>query len=162
MHGPDRQGGTPLRRPLRAGAFLALLAAAPGSRAAADSSTAQPALIPLGGAVLFSNIEGPLSFITTVARELPKGAALHHEARGESCQHALSIPLLGVSRMLKISGALGEGGYDKALGKIRERHPDFDGLFDVKMDLHFTSVLGLYTRLCVEVEGRGFTLPGSR
>lgn len=125
--------------------------------AGAQEGAARPALIPTGGIVLFRQSAGPLSFEAPTPRDLPPGArSLPGEARGRACQYAINVPLGNPLRPGSISGAGGDGGYRRALEDLRRARPDLAGVYDVKADLHVTSVLGVFRRLCVEVTGRGF------
>jgi len=67
----------------------------------------------------------------------------------------VSLPTSSSSRA-SISGAVGEGGFARALQDIRERHPDLTGIYDVKVDEHFLGILTVYSRRCIEVTARGF------
>jgi hypothetical protein len=135
-----------------------ILAFLPGAaRAQDDDGQAQPRLVPAGGILLFYNSTGPLSFETATPGHLPPGAVrLPGELQGSSCQYALAIPLSASLRATSVSGAKGDGSYEKALGVLRAGHPELSGVYDVKVDLHVTSVLGVFRRLCTEITARGF------
>lgn len=108
----------------------------------------------MGGFIVFYNSQGPLSSVLMTRRELPPDAVPAAEVFGKSCQHGLSIPISASLRSQSISGAVGDGGYRRAVENIRREHPDVIGLYDVRVDEHTTSILGIYKRLCVEVTAR--------
>jgi len=130
------------------------LCAASAAFADREGYQARPGLLRVGGFVLFYNAQGPLSSVPMTRRELPKDALPSAEVFGKSCQHGLSIPLSASLRAQSISGAVGDGGYRKAVEKIRLAHPEVIGLYDVRIDHHTISILGIYKRLCVEVTAR--------
>ncbi len=138
---------------MRLALLCALLAAGP---AAADESQARPGLIPVGGIMLFYNSSGPLSFVSMTRSELPRGATLLGEVRARSCQFGLSIPLGLDPGAMSLSGAAGDGGFKKALAGLQKERPELSGIYDVKVDNHLVSVLGIFRRLCVEVTALGF------
>jgi hypothetical protein len=41
---------------------------------------------------------------------------------------------------------------------IQSRSSELDGIFDVKVDVHKFSILGIYRRECTEITARGFSL----
>jgi hypothetical protein len=135
-----------------------LAAALPGvpSHAQYDSYEANPGLISIGGWVVFFASEGPLSYATLTARDLPRDAVRMGPVRGRACQYGLSTPIIGLNQVPRLSGAVGEGGFEKALQQIREQHPDLRGVYDVKVDDHVTTVLTVFHRQCTEVTARGF------
>ncbi|MDE2293182.1 MAG: hypothetical protein KGL53_13960 [Elusimicrobia bacterium] len=139
---------------MRAGT-AALLAAALALPAAAQE-TAEPALVPVGGVMLFYDTQAPLSFVPPTRRELPKDAVDAGNVAGEACQQGLSIPLSLSLNPTSVSGAFGRGGFDEALERIRKAVPGLRGVYDVRIDMRVTSVLGVWRRLCVEVTARGF------
>lgn len=114
-------------------------------------------LIFVGGFILFYDSAGPLSYQTFTPRESPDGALSLGEVTGDSCQHGLSIPIIfSATDRFSVSGAKGDGSFKKALRDLRQRHPDVDGIYDVKVDVHQLSILGIYKRDCTEVVARGF------
>ncbi|MFH1725892.1 MAG: hypothetical protein ABII00_14885 [Elusimicrobiota bacterium] len=135
---------------------LCLAAAVPAARAEEGAHRARPALIPLGGIVLFYDVQGPLSFVSMTRRELPADAVPVGTVKGRACQHGLSVPLSASLEATELSAAAGKGGYRKALERIRGAHPGLRGVYDVKVDLHRISILGIYGRVCTEVEAFGF------
>lgn len=140
-------------------ALALLLAALPAC--AQEGSEARPALVPAGGLLLFYNSQGPLSFVTMTLRDLPPGAVLAGEVKSRGCQHGLSIPIAANIRATSLSGAAGDGGYFKALRALKKERPELAGIYDVKVDLHLVSILGIYRRLCTEILARGFRTAGS-
>lgn len=137
---------------------LLLLPALGGARARAqEGSSARPGLVTVGGLLLFYDAQGPLSFVPMTPGDLPKGAAvLPGELFARSCQYGLSLPISASLRATSVSGAVGNGGYEKAMAALRVEHPEVRGLFDVKIDVRTTVVLGLWRRQCVELTGRAF------
>ena len=118
---------------------------------------ASPGLIFVGYLMVYYDSEGPLSYQTITPWELPKDAIMVGEVTGDSCQHGLSIPIIfSASDRVSISGATGDGSYKKALRDIQRKHPDLDGLFDVKVDIHQLSILTIYSRSCTIVVAQGF------
>lgn len=118
---------------------------------------ATPGLIFVGLFMVFYDSEGPLSYQTGTPYEVPKDAIRTGEVRGDSCQHGVSIPIpFTTSSLVSFSGAKGNGSYKKALLDIKEQHPDLDGLYDVKVDIHRRAILTIYRRSCTIVVARGF------
>lgn len=138
-------------------AFLILFLSAPAARAQDDGYLARPALLNPGGFVIYMNSDSPLSFLTMTPKEIPPDAEiLLGDVKGRSCQHGLSIPLGIPFTSPKISGAKGKGGYEKALKDLHEKYPGIRGIFDVKIDTHILSILGIYKRTCTEILARAF------
>lgn len=127
-----------------------------------DGSEASPGIISVGGIVLFYNSSGPLSFVSMTVGELPKGAVPTGTVQGRTCQYGISIPIEAALRPTSLSGAAGNGGYRKTLEAMRREHPELSGIFDVKVDLHILSVLGIYKRQCTEILARGFRQEGGK
>lgn len=119
------------------------------------SYEAQFGLIQVGGFVVIYDTEGPMSYVTLTSKDLPRDFQPMGEVQGRGCQRALSIPILGDGNT-QVSGALGDGGYQRALRQIREENPGLRGIYDVKVDDHEFSILGIYSQLCAEVTARGF------
>lgn len=132
-----------------------------GSIALAESASyeAQFGLITVSGFIVFYSTQGPLSYHTMTLKDLPDDATLSGEVTGKSCQHGISIPIfMDITRSITLSGAKGDGGFKKAIVSIHRDHPRLDGLFDIKVDTHQLSILGIYKRQCTEVSARGFSL----
>jgi hypothetical protein len=126
------------------------------------SYEANVGLIAPGGFIVFYNSQGPLSYRTLTFKDLPAGFSLISEVRAENCQHSVNLPLGYLFREgVTLSGAQGNGGFKKAMASLRRDYPDVDGIFDVKIDIHELSILGLYTRECTEIVARGFKAPNS-
>ena len=130
-------------------------------QAGADGASyeAAPGFIAIGGYVVFFNSKGPLSFNTLTPGEIPRDALDLGEVRCQSCQQGLSIPIAAPSLSSKgtsISAARGDGGYRKAILNLQKEKPELRGIYDVKIDFHRISILGIYRRLCTEVTARGF------
>ena len=124
---------------------------------AQEGERVRPTLMPTGGFVLFYGGSGPMSYITPTPRDVPKGARMLGEVQGEGCQWGIFIPLQLSLRPEGVSSVFGNAGFVKALGEIRQKHPDLDGLFDMKIDRHTFSILSIYNRACTEVIARGFS-----
>ncbi len=138
--------------------LAAALLAASSVRAQEEGTMARPGLISPGGLVVFYASEGPLSFQTLTPGELPAGARDAGEVRGRSCQHGLSIPVTASIRPTTVSGAAGNGGYNKTFVGILKVRPDLAGIYDVKVDVQTFSILGFYRRICTEILARGYRL----
>lgn len=143
-------------RLLTAAVLLAALASSAAARGEGDEETAAPGLIPPGNFVLFYDTEGPMSFVTMTPRERPKGARELGTVKGSSCQHGLSVPITANVRGTSITGAIGNGGYARALADIKKAKPDVAGIYDVRTDMRVFSILGIYRKLCTEVTARAF------
>jgi hypothetical protein len=114
-------------------------------------------LLPVGGFMLFYDSQGPLSYTSLTPDQIPQNVILLEEVIGESCQHGLSIPLFIFSPLRgNVSGARGDGSYRRALDDLHGKYLDLDGIFDIKVDIHQYSILGIYKRNCTEVVARGF------
>jgi hypothetical protein len=149
-----------VRRRLAWLVLIGLLGVAPAG-ARAQTYEASPDLIGVGGYVLFYDARGPLSFLAMTPRELPPGATVAGEVRGHACAYGLSVPIALSLDAIRVSGAYGMAGYEDALDGIRRDHPDLAGVFDVRVDDHTISLLGIFRRACTEVVARGFRLPGA-
>ncbi|MFA6317247.1 MAG: hypothetical protein WC943_07505 [Elusimicrobiota bacterium] len=139
--------------------LLLLLALASPAFADEDGRRDKPSLIRTGGIMLYYSAEGPLSFMTMTPGELPPGAVDAGPVFGKTCQHGLSIPITPSWRPSTVSGAKGDSGFMKTLAGVMKAHPGLGGVYDVKVDLHITSILGFYRRTCTELTARGYTLP---
>ena len=128
----------------------------------AESGLILAGLISIRDIIVFYDSEGPLSYQTMTHRDVPENAVLVGEVVGESCQRGLRFPILFVLPInFRVSGAIGNGSYEKALGDIKKKHPDLDGLYDVKVDIHKRSILTVYVSDCTIVAAQGFKLKGS-
>jgi hypothetical protein len=136
-------------------AAAALLLAAAGAARAQDGTEAWPGLIVPGGTfVLFYDSEGTLSYPAPTPLDVPKDAVQMGEVKGKACQYQLNVPLL--SSLGTFSGSAGRGGYKDVFKKMRKTYPGLRGLYDVKVDDHEITLLGLFERLCTEVTAYGF------
>jgi hypothetical protein len=124
-----------------------------------EGAHARPTLLRPGGIVLFNVGSGPMSSIFPTPSELPKQAKVLGEVRGVGCQQGIFIPLQLSLRPQGASSAWGNAGFQKAIAQIRQQDSRVDGIFDVKVDRHIFSVLGIYQRACTEILARGFTNP---
>ena len=126
-----------------------------GAQLESSSYEARPGLLRLSGLAVFFGVQGTLSYAATPGG-LPRGAQPLGEVRGQACQQGLSVPLgLGL-RAQRLRVGAGKGGYERALDDIRGRRPELRGVYDVKVDDHIVSVLGVFQRLCTEITARGF------
>lgn len=139
-------------------AVLCLLAAAPAAAMGEnEDDDALPSMQGRGGLHLFYQNTGPMSFVAMTPKDVPAGARQLGEVKSVSCQRGLAIPLAASFRATSVSNSYGDGGYRKALELMKKRHPDLEGIYDVKVDLGIFSVLGgLYRSLCTYVTARGF------
>jgi hypothetical protein len=122
----------------------------------AATYTAAPSAAPINGYFIVYDVEGTLSFEPSTRWELSKNIADAGEVFGESCAYGLSVPIALNLNATQVSGAYGEDGYNKAIKFILLAHPGILGIYDVKADRHTISVLGLFTRICLELSARGF------
>ena len=138
-----------------AGLLLALLLV-PAAARAQQTYEASPDLIGIGGYVVFYDARGPLSFLPMTRRDLPHDAVIGDEVAGQACSYGVSIPVTLSVNAIRVSGAYGMAGYEDALAKIQQAHPHLAGVFDVRVDDHTISVLGIFRRACTQVVARGF------
>lgn len=124
-----------------------------------DEFEGAPAVLRVGGLLVYHDTNAPLGFTAMTPKDLPVGAVLAGEVRARACQHGLAVPLTASLRATTVSGAKGDGGYREALVVLAKNHPGLAGVFDVKVDLHSISILGIYRRLCTEISALGFRLP---
>jgi hypothetical protein len=118
---------------------------------------ARPTLIQPGSYfVVFYQAQGGLSYLPLQGKDLPKEAVDLGSFREKTCQYGLSIPTSIAYNATKISMAMGEGDYFKTLAKMRRKHPELAGLFDIKADQQTTVVLGIFSRECMVIDARGF------
>jgi hypothetical protein len=143
-----------MRRAAALSAALVAAAAAAAPAFADSSDEAWPGLIVPSGFVLFYDTTGTLSYPS--ASRLPPQAEPLGKVKGRGCQYMLSVPLSLALRSNSASGAAGRGGYDAAFKDIRKAHPELRGIYDVKVDDHELSILGVFTRVCTEVTAFGF------
>jgi hypothetical protein len=117
---------------------------------------ASTGIIRPGGFVLFLSASGPLSYATLTPGDLPGDALRLGPVRGRGCQFAIATPIINIAGIPRLSAGAGSGGFDKALQNIRERYPDLQGLYDVKIDVHMVNILTVFQRLCTEITAQGF------
>ncbi len=140
-----------------AAALLVLLAAPAAALGENEDDTALPSMTNRGSIHLFYQSVGPMSFVAMTPKDVPADARQLGEVKSVSCQRGVSIPLAASFRATSVSNSYGDGGYRKALELMKKRHPDLEGIYDVKVDLGIFSVLGgLYRSLCTYVTARGF------
>ena len=106
---------------------------------------------------IYQGSTGPLSYQASTLRD---GRALLREVRGEACQYSIVLPLpIGGAAVpdqgseagvLQLGVGWGDGGFARAMEDAR-RDAGGDVLVDVRADRHFTTVLWVYRRNCVEV-----------
>jgi len=141
-------------RLLLAAAF-ALAAAAPCA-AQDDEGTAFPTMQTTSWLTPFYDATGPMSYVAMTPKDVPAGARLIPEVRGEYCQHGLAIPTTLSAQATDINLVYGDGGFVKSVRKIIEAHPDVAGIYDVRVDLRIFSILGIYKKTCTIVTARAF------
>ena len=147
-------------RMLLAAALVALLAATGRAAGEGDEDDALPGLQPANGMVLFYESSGPLSFPSMTPKDVPDGVRKIREVKGRACQRGLSVPIGANFNATNISAYYGNGGYAKAVARIKELNPDVIGLYDVRTDVEVFSILGFYRSLCTEVTARAFASGG--
>lgn len=133
-----------------------LLGALPCRAEERDEFEGAPGLIPPGGMVLYYDTSGPFAFAASTPKDIPKDAVMVGEVRSRSCQHGLAIPTSLSMRSSSLSAYKGDGSYEKALRVMKEKNPELRGIFDVKVDQHVRSILGIYRRLCTEISAKGY------
>lgn len=116
----------------------------------------QPALIAPGGLPVFFASQGPLAYAGLTRSELPSDAIPVGQVTGRSCQYSLAIPLAVALRSTSISGAVGNGSYNKIFRKMDQRYPGLRGIYDAKIDLQRLSILGIFGKLCTEITAQGY------
>lgn len=126
-----------------------------------DYEASNGLMAPPGSIILFYDSQGPLSFVTLLPRDLPPGYRLMGEVYGKSCQYGIGIPLSPPTSPrgsgASISGVKGNGSFQRALAHIQGRYPGLKGIFDVKVDDQYTSILTVFRRLCTEITAKGFS-----
>jgi hypothetical protein len=132
--------------------LLAVLSA--GAQLHEEAHEASVGLISPGGMVIYYDSTGTNSMVSMTARELPPDARPMGEVSGQACQYGLSLPFFLSS--LPLAAVRGRGGYEDALRDLTAAHPWVRGLYDVRVDLRTTRVLGFFARLCTEVKGLGY------
>ena len=105
---------------------------------------------------MFFSTEGPLAYRPLTRSEIPKNAVLMGRVSGQSCQFSLAIPLSASARGTSISGAIGNGTYSKIIKQIEKEHAGLRGIYDAKVDLHSTTILGIFGRLCTEIDAQAY------
>ena len=141
-------------------ALLVLLAVPVAALGENEDDTALPTMTSRGSIHLFYQSVGPMSFVAMTPKDVPADARQLGEVRSVSCQRGVSIPLAANIRATSVSNSYGDGGYRKALELMKKKHPDLEGIYDVKVDLGIFSLLGgIYRSLCTYVTARGFAKP---
>jgi hypothetical protein len=137
-------------------ACLVMALVAPQAAIGQSGYDASSGVIRPGGFVLFLSASGPLSYATLTPGQLPRDALRLGPVSGRGCQFAIATPILNFAGIPRLSAGAGGGGFDKALQNIRERYPDLQGIYDVKIDIHVVVVLTVFQRLCTEITAQGF------
>lgn len=132
-----------------------LLAAAPACALDEDEAVARSGLLRMGGFNLGTIADAPLGLLGAVGSEIPKNAARLGELRGRACQYGVGVPY-SLNFLSTINGVGGKGSFEKAIADIKKKQPDVEGLYDLKVDVHITGVLGIFRRQCIELSGRGW------
>ncbi len=123
---------------------------------ARQSEGLRPGLIKPGGLPVFFSSQGPLAYTSLTSSEIPKDAVPIGTVTGHRCQFSLSVPITASIRSTSVSGAVGDGTFGKIIQDLTHEHPGLLGLYDVKVDLHYTSLLGIFGRLCTEMTAEGY------
>ena len=120
---------------------------------------ARPGVLPEG--TVFEEATGPLSYQASTPRDVGR-VAPRGEAHGEACQYGIIVPISAastffrnptaddVARIPPLGVVWGEGGYAAAMADAQQSAGG-GRLYDVRADLHISSVLGVYVRDCVDV-----------
>ena len=140
-----------------AAVLLSLLAAPAAALGENEDATAVPTMTSRGSIHIFYQSVGPMSFVAMTPKDVPADARALGEVKSVSFQRGVSIPLAANIRATSVSNSYGDGGYRKALELMKKKHPDLEGIYDVKVDLGIFSLLGgIYRSLCTYVTARGF------
>jgi hypothetical protein len=114
-----------------------------------------PGTLPLG--TVFQNSHGPLAY-----RSPTEPGVVRTQVTGEACSDALVVPpafgagflvdptQTNLSKIPTLGIAWGDAGIARAVADAKE-HAAGGRLYDVRIDAHTTSVLGVYLHLCTEV-----------
>lgn len=148
-------------RLLLAAVLASALAAPARALGEGDEDDAVPGLQSPSGLVLYYASSGPLSFVAMTPKDVPADAVKIREVRGRACQRGLAVPVAADFNATNISAYRGDGGYAKALARIKADHPEVVGIYDVRSDVEVFSVLGIYRSRCTVVTARAFALPGA-
>lgn len=141
---------------MRLALLAALLFCAPRASAMdEDEAVARSGLLRMGGFNLGTVADAPLGLLGAVGSELPKGAVRLGELKGRACQYGVGVPY-SLNFLSTVNGVGGKGSFEKALAEIKKKQPDAEGLYDLKVDVHITGVLGIFRRQCLELTGRGW------
>ena len=116
---------------------------------------------PVTGAV-FDDARGPMQYRSPAPRDAKELRSPPQTAHGESCVHSVTLPpappavFLGSGSALQLlpwssfDVTVGDQTYAKAMAQARGSVAGAP-LVDVRADSHVTSVLGVWTRWCIEV-----------
>jgi hypothetical protein len=137
--------------------LIAALVAPPAAMGQSGYEASSGVIRP-GGFVLFLTASGPLSYATLTPGHLPHDALRLGPISGRGCQFAISTPMITIAGIPRLSAGAGGGGFEKALQNIRERYPDLQGIYDVKIDVHMVAVLTVFQRLCTQITAQGFRI----
>jgi hypothetical protein len=135
-------------------AVLAALLAAPARAQEEGAGNDYPTPLVMGGLLIYSDMRAPMSLVTLPAK--PKGAEDLGEVKAEACQKGIAIPIAASFRPTSVTGGKGDGGFEKVIGLIKKEHPGLAGIYDVRADMRYFSILGFYRKLCLAVTARGF------
>jgi hypothetical protein len=144
--------------------LIALAFCAPWAHADQDWYKARSTLMTPGSYfIAFYQTKGALSYQPMDGKDLPANIIDAGTFQDKSCQFGISVPISPLAvNSAKISAHFGDGTYFKTLRKIRKKHPELAGLFDIKADLQTVSVLGIFAKECVIVAARGFMIGANR
>ncbi|MBI4369091.1 MAG: hypothetical protein HY547_02560 [Elusimicrobia bacterium] len=121
---------------------------------------AKAGLISPGSAfIIYYDGQGPLNFDTLTPGSLPADARPFGSVQGRSCQYGVSIPFnisYPIVRSPSISSVWGNSSLKKIINAMTNDHPGLKGIYDAQIDKHTIQVLGIFTRLCIEVTAKGF------
>jgi hypothetical protein len=140
------------------GGLLWLVGAASSTLACAGPASG----IPVVDGTIYRGTTDPMAYRSSLPRDVPRPAGRWVEASGEACTTTISFPpnppavFLGSEAVLNalpypsLYVAAGNDGYALAMARARASARGAQ-LFDVRADVHTTSVLGIWRRDCTEV-----------
>lgn len=131
------------------------------SAIACASCATPPIPLHVPDGTVYQGTTGPIQYRGAAIRDM-KVPAHPKEAYGEACSDAIYLPtapsspfpgsaiLANVANLPTIGAAWGDGGIVRALAAAKENARG-GTLYDVRLDLHSLSILGIFHHDCVEV-----------
>jgi hypothetical protein len=121
--------------------------------------------IPTADGTIYHGGASTMQYRSPLPRDVHPAPGAVEETHGESCSSMLAFPpsppavFLGSGYVVQklpwtpLTITAGDSGYIHAVARAREAAGGAN-LFDVRADLHTTSVFGIFTRECIEVHAR--------